>query len=117
VLIYSAHPRANGLVERYNKVVKEGLRKFIVAVGAQYSWCDYIGDIAAGLRMLPTRNGYPPFLLVFKQSPHWGAWGEHASIGVPDVSDENVGEELLGQQLKWWETLLQLTRRRLAHRD
>jgi hypothetical protein len=117
VLIYSAHPRANGLVERYNKVIKEGLRKFVVAVGAQYSWCDYLGDIAAGLRMLPTRNGYPPFLLVFKQSPHWGAWGEHAGIGVPDVSDKNVGEELLGQQLRWWETLLQLTRRRLAHRD
>ena len=66
VLIYSAHPRANGLVERYNKVIKEGLRKFIVAAGAQFAWTDFVGDIAAGLRMLPTRLGYSPFLLVFK---------------------------------------------------
>ncbi len=66
VLIFSAHPRANGLVERYNKCVKEGLRKFVVAAGAKFSWVDFVGDIAAGLRMLPTRNGYSPFLLVFK---------------------------------------------------
>jgi hypothetical protein len=85
VLIYSAHPRANGLVERYNKCIKEGLRKFVVAAGAKFSWVDFLGDIPAGLRMLPTRNGYSPFLLVFKQSPHWGAWGDHLAIGVPDV--------------------------------
>jgi hypothetical protein len=85
VLIFSAHPRANGLVERYNKCIKEGLRKFVVAAGAKFSWVDFLGDIAAGLRMLPTRNGYPPFLLVFKQSPHWGAWGDHPAIGVPDI--------------------------------
>jgi hypothetical protein len=66
VLIFSAHPRANGLVERYNKCVKEGLRKFVVAAGAKFAWVDFLGDIAAGLRMLPTRNGYSPFLLVFK---------------------------------------------------
>lgn len=85
VLIYSAHPRANGLVERYNKCIKEGLRKFVVAAGAKFAWVDFIGDIAAGLRMLPTRAGYAPFLLVFKQSPHWGAWGEHLGIGLPDI--------------------------------
>ena len=66
VLIFSAHPRANGLVERYNKCIKEGSRKFVVAAGARFSWVEFLGDIAAGLRMLPTRNGYPPFLLVFK---------------------------------------------------
>jgi hypothetical protein len=47
--------------------------------------------------MLPTRNGYTPFLLVFKTSPHWGAWGEHAGIGVPDVMDVAPDETLLGQ--------------------
>jgi hypothetical protein len=85
VLIYSAHPRANGLVERYNKVIKEGLRKFIVAAGAQFAWTDFLGDIAAGMRMLPTRLGYSPFLLVFKQSPHWGAWGDHSGLGLADL--------------------------------
>jgi transposase InsO family protein len=96
VWIFSAHPRANGLVERYNKVIKEGLRKFVVAAGAKFTWCDFLGDIAAGLRMLPTRNGYPPFLLVFKQSPHWGAWGEHVGVGLPEVVDSHVDETLLG---------------------
>lgn len=66
VFIFSAHPRANGLVERYNKCVKEGLRKFVVAAGAHFSWTDFLGDVAAGLRMLPTRSGFAPFLLVFK---------------------------------------------------
>ena len=96
MLIYSAHPRANGLVERYNKVIKEGLRKFIVAAGAEFAWTDFVGDISAGLRMLPTRLGNSPFLLVFKQSPHWGAWGEHAGIGLADLEQLEVDEILLG---------------------
>lgn len=54
------------MVERYNKTIKEGLRKFVVAAGAGFEWTEFLGDIAAGLRMLPTRNGYAPFLLVFK---------------------------------------------------
>ncbi len=96
VLTYSYHPRANGLVERYNKCIKEGLRKFVVATGAKFTWVDFLRDIAAGLRMLPTRNGYAPFLLVFKQSPHWGAWGEQAGLGIPDLEDLEVDEKLLG---------------------
>ncbi len=95
-LIFSAHPRANGLVKRYNKCIKEGLRNFIVAAGAKFAWVDFIGDIAAGLCMLPTRLGYSPFLLVFKQSPHWGAWGEHAGVGVGYIPDKGVSEVLLG---------------------
>ena len=96
VLIYSAHPRANGLVERYNKVIKEGLRKFIVAAGAEFAWTEFVGDIAAGLRMLPTRLGCSPYLLVFKQSPHWGAWGEQLSVVTSDLEDLDVDEKLLG---------------------
>ena len=53
-------------MERYNRVVKEGLRKFVVAAGAKCSWVEFLGDIAAGLRLLPTRCGFSPFLLVFK---------------------------------------------------
>ena len=66
MLVYSTHPRANSLVECYNCVVKEGLRKFVVAAGAKCSWVEFLGDIAAGLRLLPTRCGFSPFLLVFK---------------------------------------------------
>ena len=30
-----------------------------------------MGDVLAGLRMLPGRLGISPFLAVFKQSPYW----------------------------------------------
>ena len=77
-------------------MIKEGLCKFIVAAGAEFACTDFVGDIAAGLRMLPTRLGYSLFLLVFKQSPHWGAWGEHAGIGLADLEKLDVDEVLLG---------------------
>lgn len=88
-----------------------------MAAGARFAWVDFLGDIAAGLRMLPTRGGYSPFLLVFKQSPHWGGWGDHAGIGVPDLEEVDLDEGLVAQQLAWWESVLQLARRRLTLRD
>lgn len=45
--------------------------------------------------MLPTRSGFSPFLLVYKQEPRWGGWGESAGVGVPDLADEEVAEHLL----------------------
>jgi hypothetical protein len=36
---------------------------------------------------------------------------------VPDLSEQAPDEALLAQQLQWWEAVLQLARRRLAHRD
>ena len=32
-VISTANPRANGLIERYNRVIKEGLRKMVTLVG------------------------------------------------------------------------------------
>ena len=95
--IFSAHPRANGLVERYNKCIKEGLRKFTVAAGGRFAWPEYLGDVAAGLRMLPTRSGFAPYLLVFKQAHTWEAWGDHGALGVGDLADEHIEEELLNR--------------------
>jgi hypothetical protein len=60
------------------------------------TWTEFVGDIAAGLRMLPTRLGCSPYLLVFKQSPHWGAWGEQLSVVTSDLEDLDVDEKLLG---------------------
>ncbi len=57
---------------------------------------EFLGDIAAGLRLLPTRCGFSPFLLVFKQAPHWGAWGDHVGVGTPDPQEEEEEERLLG---------------------
>ncbi len=65
-----------------------------------------VGNIAVGLRMLPTRAGYAPFLLVFKQSPQWGGWGDHAGIGWPDLEAYVPDKALIAQQLQWWEAVL-----------
>ena len=57
-------------MERYNKCLRERLRKFAAACpGAP--WVEHVGAIAAGLRMLPSTTGYSPFLLVHKQMPDW----------------------------------------------
>ena len=64
-LISVSHPRANGLVERYNGAIKAGLRR-LKSVFPNVDWEDFIGDVLAGLRMLPGRLGLSPFLAVYK---------------------------------------------------
>lgn len=64
--IYRAHPQANGLVERYNGVLRSGLRKMLVET-PEVPWTDLLPSVLAGLRYLPTRLGYPPAWVVFKQ--------------------------------------------------
>ena len=34
-------------------------------------WYDYIPEIMAGLRMLPSRIGVSPFVIAYKQEPRW----------------------------------------------
>ena len=63
--ISTAHPRANGLVERYNACIKAGIQRLCSSLpGAEWSEC--IFDVVAGLRFLPVRSGYTPYLLAFK---------------------------------------------------
>ena len=64
-VISTANPRANRLVERYNRVIKEGIRKMITLVG-EIAWDEVLPEVLAGLRMLPTRLGVSPHLIVFK---------------------------------------------------
>lgn len=53
-------------MERYNRVVKEGLRKFTAAC-PEGRWWEFLGDIARGLQIIPVRaTGYAPYVLVFK---------------------------------------------------
>lgn len=64
-VISTANPRANGLIERYNRVIKEGLRKMVTLVGT-IAWDEVLPEVLEGLRMLPTRLGVSPHLMIFK---------------------------------------------------
>ena len=48
---------------------------------------DFLPDILAGLRFLPTRLGWSPFVLVFKQEPRWTT----ESLGFPPPG-QNLGD-------------------------
>ena len=63
--ISTAHPRANGLVERYNACIKAGIRRLCSSL-PRAEWYTCISDMVAGLRFLPVRLGYTPYLLAFK---------------------------------------------------
>ena len=68
-LILPQHPRANGLVERYNGIIVSGLRRMKAAV-PDASWDEVLPEVLAGLRQLPRRLGFQPHLMVFKQYPN-----------------------------------------------
>ncbi len=69
VKISTMHPRANGLIERYNREVKAGLRR-IITMCPRAQWYEALPDVIRGLRILPTTTtGFSPFQLTFKQEP------------------------------------------------
>ena len=64
-LISVAHPRANGLVEHYNGVIRHGLCKQLAAMPGIHPK-EALPEFLGGLRMLPTRIGLSPFLVIYK---------------------------------------------------
>ena len=118
-LISVRHPRANGLVERYNGCIKAGLRKLKSSFPTQ-PWYELLGDVLAGLRMLPGKLGVSPFLVVYKQSPVWVGDSVGFRGGVSpesDLREEGVQVELLTLQMRWWDEAAELIRERLRDRD
>ena len=86
--VFTAHPQANGLVERYNGVIRGGLRK-LQAADPGRSWVEVLPTVLAGMRFLPTRLGYPPAWIVFKQQVQvpgidevamGRGWGDHSEV-------------------------------------
>ena len=66
--------------------------------------------------MLPARMGFSPYLLVFKQHPAWHGMASDPTLEVPDITDQDV-EELIAQQVLWWDTMVELVRKRLKAQD
>ena len=63
--ISTRHPRANGMVERYNGIIESGFRR-MKSVCPDGTWHQFLPEIVAGLRMLPSSLGYSPFLIIYK---------------------------------------------------
>ena len=65
------NPRSNGQVERYNLLLRQGIRRMTQAIpGAE--WWHVLPDVLRALRTLPnTVTGLSPFALMFKQHPRW----------------------------------------------
>ena len=65
MLTLPCNPRANGLVERTNGVISNGLQKILTAI-PQASAEKLLAEVLSELRMVPTRLGWQPYLLIFK---------------------------------------------------
>lgn len=103
--IYTAHPQANGLVERYNGVLRSGLRK-AATFKPSIPWTELLPAVLAGLRFLPTRLGYPPAWIAFKQEVQSLPEALGVSLGGEGCITEasrSEQERLIAEQSAWWE--------------
>lgn len=63
-------PRANGIIERYNREVKGGIRR-LIGQNPKVQWFDVVADVVWALRSIPSSvTGYSAFELVYKQKPN-----------------------------------------------
>ena len=60
-----AHPHVNGLIERYNGMIRRGLRMWLAALPGIHPR-EALPEVLAGIRMLPTQVGLSPFMLLYK---------------------------------------------------
>lgn len=112
------NPRANGQVERYNLMLRQGLRRLCVALpGAE--WWQVLPDVVRALRILPnTITGISPFALVFKQHPRWNDRLE-LTVAEPVTREATEQEEeaLFKAQSQFWDSVRALVVDRLRSND
>ena len=78
------NPRANGMVERFNRTIKAGIRK-LLGMSPDLRWWEVIPDVVRGMRVIAQRStGASPYLLAFKQPP---------AVAVANEVWEAVSEE------------------------
>lgn len=80
-------------------------------------WYDFIPEIVAGLRMLPTRIGISPFLMVYKQEPKWHSLPAELIIGESTEPTSDQQEALVETQVAWWDEVVHEIKQRLDKRD
>lgn len=120
MLILPQHPRSNGLVERTNGVLVQGVLRLLAAIPGA-TWEDVLPDVLAGVRFLPHRLGYAPYLATFKQFPR--CLNEAYAKPIPaiegdlDVADDTAYEQYLAASVRWWEDAIEEIRARIQAGD
>jgi hypothetical protein len=93
------------------------MRKMLAATGGHY-WVEVLGDILVGIRLLPTRCGWSPFTLVYKQEPYWLPEAMGATPADDgDLPAEADIEPYLAAVTTWWDQVEVEVRRRHNKND
>lgn len=84
-------------------------------------WTEVLPEVLAGLRFLPGRLGFQPFLAVYKQFPRCLMEAYDAPVESPPLDleedDEAAQERFLVASSKWWDAAVVELRARLLSRD
>ena len=85
--ISTTHPRANGLIERYNTYSKGGLKYLLTTIEIKSRW-DLISNVLAGIHLFPSYLSYSPLPLLYKKNLEW--------------LELIVGTRVLSKSSGWW---------------
>uniref|UniRef100_A0A3B3U2M2 Integrase catalytic domain-containing protein n=1 Tax=Poecilia latipinna TaxID=48699 RepID=A0A3B3U2M2_9TELE len=98
------HPRGNGMVERFNRTLKEQLARLIQDYGGE--WDHYLPAVVLSFNSTPhSSTGYSPYFLAHGREPRLPA---NVHISSPKVSDcpQNYGSELATRMDAAFETVV-----------
>ena len=87
------HPRGNGMVERFNRTLKEQLAKLILENGGE--WDHYLPAVVLSFNSTPhSSTGYSPYFLAHGREPRLPA-AVTLSTPMSSLTPQNYGTELV----------------------